>query len=262
MNRITCASVLVLVLVTGLRGEEPYEPPSREVFQHRLSRVTWIRSTNAGVFQNVSLRVHVDEGGSVVSAEVLEGEPEFHNEALALAKNWKYKPFVQGNRAVAAIFIDYVSLLPPEKPARRDAPFPEVHDWNTVKITLERTRCYGNCPAYRVEISGNGDAYFQGTYPIKQEHRTNVSRASLEKLLSVFRDAHYFGLAAQYRMSVTDNPTTTTSISIDGKTKSVMDYVGLHVGMPMDVITVEEAIDEIAGTKGWLAMPSGFAPWN
>jgi len=49
----------------------------------------------------------------------------------------------------------------------------------------------------------------------------------------------------------TDLPTYTTSISIDGKTKEVVDYAGQQVGMPETVSKLEETIDRLSGVERW-----------
>jgi len=131
-------------------------------------------------------------------------------------------------------------------------PFPEVRDWASVRITLRRTACLVGCPEYQVQIDGSGDALFTGTYPVQGERRRHVSREALEGLLEVFRKANYFSLDREYKVEATDWPTYITSVSIDGRAMSVTDYGGLQAGMPVSVQDVEDAIDDVAGTRDWL----------
>lgn len=253
---ITAVSALVLVGI-HVKGKHGTEPSRRQVFDHRLPRVDWIRTPGGGEFRGLVLRIAVDEHGAVTSAEVTEGPKEFREAALTLAKTWKYKPFQQAGKPQAAIFTDYISLLPPERPARMNVPFPAVHDWTTMRITLKRTRCYGGCPAYELQISGNGDVLFEGSFPGKLEQHGKLSRVELERLLDAFRTAHYYGLDREYIVNVTDLPAYITSISIDGQSMSVTDYGGLQVGMPTSVADLESAIDQIAGTSKWLHAEEG-----
>ena len=108
------------------------------------------------------------------------------------------------------------------------------------------------CPAYNLEITGDGSVSFKGIYPTDAEHHTTISGTALEGLLEVFRKANYFSLAPEYAADVTCLPAYITSISCDGQTMSVRDYCGIYVGMPMSVCNVENAIDEAAGTSRWL----------
>jgi Domain of unknown function (DUF6438) len=96
-----------------------------------------------------------------------------------------------------------------------------------VKTTLARSRCFGPCPAYEVEIDGDGSVLFTETYPVSAQHRASISRDTLERLLEIFQKADYFSLSRDYMFPVTDLPDYRTSISIDGKTMSVHDYGGL-----------------------------------
>ena len=72
------------------------------------------------------------------------------------------------------------------------------------------------------------------------------------KLVGTFRKVDYFSLAAGYASGVTDTPTYVTSISFDGVSKSVLDYVGREAGMPPGVSDVEVAIDRLLGAYRWV----------
>jgi uncharacterized protein DUF6438 len=134
------------------------------------------------------------------------------------------------------------------------AAFPEIHDWNTLRITLSRSGCYGRCPTYEVEIHGDGTVLYDGKFnvAVKGKHTAKISHASLAELVDFFRKANYFSLSDRYVSSVTDSPAYETSISFDGVSKSVLDYVGKSVGMPSTVSDVEAAIDRLSGACKWV----------
>jgi ankyrin repeat protein len=71
------------------------------------------------------------------------------------------------------------------------------------------------------------------------------------QMIEAFRAADYYSLKDRYAWAATDCPTYTTSISIDGKSKEISDYVGEKVGMPESVTKVEEAIDSFSGVERW-----------
>ena len=133
-------------------------------------------------------------------------------------------------------------------------PFPEIHDWNSLRITLSRSACYGRCPTYEIEIHGDGTVLYDGKANVATQgrHTGKISHASLVELVDVFRKADYFSLAERYMSGVTDNPTYVSSISFDGVSKSVLDYVGRSVGMPSTVSGVEAAIDRLSGAYKWI----------
>jgi len=135
-----------------------------------------------------------------------------------------------------------------------NAAFPEIHDWNTLRITLSRTGCYGKCPTYEVEIHGDGTVLYDGKFNVaaKGKYTAKISHASSVELVDFFRRANYFSLSDRYVSGVTDNPAYETSISFDGVSKSVLDYVGQSVGMPATVSDVEAAIDRLSGASKWV----------
>jgi hypothetical protein len=139
------------------------------------------------------------------------------------------------------------------EPSGVQIPFPEIHDWNSLRITLSRSGCYGTCPAYEIEIHGSGTVLYNGRAYVRTKGRrvTKISHESLAKLVDFYRRADYFSLADRYVYGVTDNPTYVSSISFDGLSKSVLDYVGQKVGMPSGVSDVETAIDRLSGASKW-----------
>lgn len=252
------STVLAVIVFVGA-GRAQVKPTRKDVLAHRLPRVDWIRTPTGSGFRGLFLRIGIDRQGHVTSAEVTEGPSEFRHAASKLAMTWRYKPFEQGGTPHAAMFTDFISILPLEKPARPGVTFPAIHDWASLKITLKRTSCFGDCPAYQVQILGSGDVHFQASLPTAMDQHGRVSRRELERLLTAFRTANYYGLEMQYRMNSSDLPTSITSISIDGKSMSVEDYGGLQVGMPTTVRDLESVIDEVAGTSKWL--PSSDISW-
>jgi len=137
-------------------------------------------------------------------------------------------------------------------------PFPEIHDWNSLRIALHRSGCYGKCPAYDLEIHGDGTVFYDGkaNVKIKGKRTGKISQASMSELVDVFRKAGYFSLADRYASGVTDYPTYVSSISFDGVSKSVLDYAGRSIGMPSTVTDVEAAIDRLAVAHKWVGRKS------
>jgi ankyrin repeat protein len=129
-----------------------------------------------------------------------------------------------------------------------------VKDLASAKITLKRTACFGTCPSYQVEVDGSGTVVFHGGdfVLVPGRHTAHVPEASVRDLLEAFKRANYFSAKDSYTAYVTDVPTYITSISIDGQSKKVIDYAGTEAGMPDSIHTLEEKIDEVAGTGRWL----------
>lgn len=137
-------------------------------------------------------------------------------------------------------------------------------------ITLERTRCFGTCPVYKLEISADGKVVFEGVEYVKTKGRveSGLTQEQLRQLISEFEKANYFSLGARYVAAEdgcptywTDNPSAFTSIRINGKSKSIAHYYGCQEKetkrgqgspFPRELTELERKIDVIAGTKRWV----------
>jgi ankyrin repeat protein len=202
----------------------------------------------------VHLDVIVHAAGNVDSAKAISGPAEFFSQAENLEAKRKFKPFSRDGIPVRASFSDWVSIVPLEKWADTNTPFPEIKDYSSLKMRLERTECYGACPAYSIEVKGDGSVDFIGKSNVLMigRHRGQIPKQAVDDLLAAFRQANYFSLRDSYVTRVTDNPTYRTSIEFDGLRKSVRDYVGVQAGMPDAARDLEEAIDRIADTEKWI----------
>ena len=155
--------------------------------------------------------------------------------------------------AMTIPFGNVLSAASDSKPPQQ-APFPAITDWKSLTITLERTLCFGACPDYRVQIGADGKVSYIGRafVAITGEHVDQVPMAAVRTLYEAFVAADFFAARDSYKAGITDNPTYTVSISFDGHTKTVVDYVGRSVGMPKEITTLEDAIDATAQTAKWV----------
>ncbi len=138
-------------------------------------------------------------------------------------------------------------------PPKQHVPIPNG-SLETVRITMERTQCYGTCPAYAVEIKGDGAATYDGRahVVVPGEHKFTVAADSVKCLLDAFRDADFWSLAPIYRANITDLPTTTLTLEIGGEKKTLEDYAGEMVGMPSKITVLEQMVDAVA-SRPWVA---------
>lgn len=123
-------------------------------------------------------------------------------------------------------------------------------DLSTLVITLERTSCFGNCPDYSVTLLGDGRVFYEGRnfVRVKGIRQGSVDTGQLQALVDDFEKAGFFGFNDEYTAQVSDLPTKTTSISIGGEYKKVINYYGA----PQILTQLEDKIDEVAGTRKWV----------
>lgn len=201
----------------------------------------------------VNLKIVVTPIGTVESVTPVSGSKEWYSEATALAMTWQYKPFERGGIPVYASFPSWVLIVPSERRPDQHTPFPEIKDWSSVRITLRRTGCFGTCPSYSLTIFGDGTILYKGDRYVRYcgEDRGHIPAVIVLQLVNAFRGADYFNLFDRYESNLTDFPTYITSIAFDDKAKSVVDYDGVHTGMPEVVDDLENSIDRLAGPTIW-----------
>jgi len=251
---IVIAALAATALAQG--GAAPVAFPERDINQHRVQPFREIHTASA-TRGNVTVRVVITPLGTVESAKAVDGPHEFFAEAEKLERARKFTPFQQNGAAVRATGQDSVMVLPMEQWGER-TPFPAVQNMATLRMTLSRSMCLGPCPAYTVEIRGDGTVQFEGLAHVSAmgKHSDRISRDAVAELLGAFRRADFFSLKDKYDARINDIPTFTVSIEFDGRKKSVYDCYGLSVGMPEAVADLEEAFDRLADTGKWLRGPA------
>jgi hypothetical protein len=134
-----------------------------------------------------------------------------------------------------------------------DAPSPSVPQ-GPVLITLERTVCFGFCPAYRVSIDQDGEVIYVGErfVNVRGEQRARIPREEVQRLVDRIHEIGFMNLQDAYRANISDVPTYTVSFSRSGVRKVVVDYGGLSAGMPQAVRDLQDEIDRVAGVARWV----------
>lgn len=130
-------------------------------------------------------------------------------------------------------------------------------------ISLERSVCFGACPAYTITIDANGNVTYDGKEFVAQSglRESTVSPAALEPLIAKIRDADFFQLEDDYgynnqdvcEVFATDHPTAIVTVRLNGNTKTVQHYHGCQGFEREDVLyEIEDMIDEISNSAQWI----------
>ena len=120
-------------------------------------------------------------------------------------------------------------------------------------ITLERTACFGTCPVYTLTMNVDGTVIYEGKDFVKTKGRVEntISQDKIEQLISEFERVDYFSLDDSYtERTITDTQTVITSITIDGKVKTIEHYCG-DFSAPKKLTELEDKIDEIVDSGQW-----------
>ncbi|MCA9688894.1 MAG: DUF6438 domain-containing protein [Nannocystaceae bacterium] len=127
----------------------------------------------------------------------------------------------------------------------------------TLFAALERSGCYGWCPAYRVLVFADGTLEYEGEHFVlhKGLHRGQVTPAQLAALREAFERAGYVALADRYvDFDYTDFPMVTTALRLPDRIKVVHHDLG-DTSAPAELLLLEEEIDAILEMERWIGTP-------
>ena len=123
-----------------------------------------------------------------------------------------------------------------------------------VIIRLNRTVCFGKCPAYLLTVKADGQVNFFGQdhTKTKGQAKDKISKEKVKQLLTEFKNAKFFELNDNYNSTncSKDNPTIRTTLFINKKVKKIEHDLGCDA--PQELTNLENQIDEIVGTEKWI----------
>ncbi len=114
-------------------------------------------------------------------------------------------------------------------------------------ISLTKTQCFGQCPAYDFELYADCTAKFNGkNFTEKMGFwESTVTKEQLNALISEFEKASFFTFEDRYYKEISDLPTTYIYYSNGSMEKKVMDYYGAPVELKNLELKVEELIEQL-----------------
>lgn len=117
------------------------------------------------------------------------------------------------------------------------------------EIALQRTGCYGACPAYQVTVRVDGVVeYWGGDFAPRQGRHSGQAGTSLSYLATLARELGLYEMKSYYSRPVSDNPTTFVSIVRNGKRTLIMDY---GAAGPLRLIAFQEMVDRVLERVEW-----------
>jgi len=249
--------------------QEPGEAATHLMGKQPMLRVPWQDLTlkDEDGFGGWRFRVTVDAQGRVAQAVLAAGPAEYRAQAETTVRGLRFRPFQRDGRAVTVQFEQWVTRRVEDYTGPADRSFPAAAGVKPqdVSIALQRTGCYGSCPAYRLELRGDGLVSYRGdAFVVAQgSYQWRVAPAVVAALVERFRQADYFRLKGAYIAGVTDLPSYITRLSLGTQQKVVVDYGGGDAvpdddagppgpAMPRSVTELEDAIDAAAGSASWV----------
>ena len=131
-----------------------------------------------------------------------------------------------------------------------------------LRITLERTVCFGDCVPYKLSINNEGRIIFEGYSNTKTKVKAEgtITQEQLKEIIAEFEKAKFFTLKDKYQDEedgctwlVTCHPSAIISIQINGEVKNIVHYLGCSAGNPTKILgELSSKIDKIVETKRWI----------
>lgn len=120
-----------------------------------------------------------------------------------------------------------------------------------VVISLQKTQCYGNCPAFKFEVYSDLSAKYSGIAHVEQlgDWSTTLTNEQHQHIMKEFEESDFFEFADRYYQEISDRPTTYVTYSDGDRVKKVMDYYGAPEKLKQLEAKVEKLITELEWKK-------------
>jgi hypothetical protein len=131
---------------------------------------------------------------------------------------------------------------------------------SAVRITLERSPCFGTCPVYSVTLDGSGAVLFEGRRFVADTGISTgrVPPARIDSLVAELNAGGYFDFADRYAAGepgceryATDLPSVITEVRAGGRSKRIEHDHGC-MEAPQALSALEGRIDSVAGVASWI----------
>jgi hypothetical protein len=132
-------------------------------------------------------------------------------------------------------------------------------------VVLERSRCFGNCPAYRLRIGRDGAVAQISRDPADTAgtKTDSIARSQVEWLVDEAERIGFYSLpkviaddSTLCPLRATDHPTATVTMYLEDSTHTVVDYQGCYTSHDrglapkvQELRRFEAEIDSIAGVR-------------
>ena len=118
------------------------------------------------------------------------------------------------------------------------------------EVALERTRCRGTCPAYKVVFNADGSFTYTGTYNVERmgQHTGQVEVGRLQQIFRYIDEIDFFSFDALYDSPYLDSATVRTTVAEGERRKTVQNYAN---SAPATLWALETLLDSLLETATW-----------
>lgn len=253
--------MMSFVLAAPAIADDCYDPdaqsPGYQEIQAMRSGpppVLWIDDESLNDWEDVQLNLALDAAGRLKCVRFEFGQERLRMQALALAGQWRFKPYLVDGKPVAVLFGQRVDVRWRNPRPSQRVTFPVVRDLATLRIRLETDPGYMGCIGTDIEIAGDGTLIFEAEYlragtltewgQVRETAR--LTPRDVQSLVERFRLADFFWLHDSYTGDKHHSPYGWISIAFDGYKKRIRYEDGRAAGMPSEVTALQEEIERLA----------------
>lgn len=162
-------------------------------------------------------------------------------------------PVSPGSRAgrIADLYHSQTNLI--ESPRKLvNAPIQTNH--GITEIGIERTRCFGTCPAYTLVIRSNGSMRYLGEAHVEKMGgwEATTDPYTFHRLANFIVDSGFAEMTNSYSSMVTDGDIAYTTFVQKGRRKCFLNYLS---NGPTKLWALEQLIDGVAARATWKPLP-------
>ncbi len=131
---------------------------------------------------------------------------------------------------------------------RTDVPKTPLATDSSLLIRMEKTGCYGTCPAYLLEISDVGKIQFKGYGHTRVDSASSqLTSEEIRDLRTLVSDKEFQALEKEYIANVSDLPFTHLTIPTEKGERRI----SCRGRMPDAFSTVSSFLSDMVESKGW-----------
>ena len=163
------------------------------------------------------------------------------------AANTEKQPNAVSNPEVKVIETTRSSESPSDQPSDVQQRLAEMSD--SVFASIERTPCYGRCPAFKAKLHKSGYATFEGRMNVDKMglHAARISKSDMGKIKAEAEKIGFYKFNDIYDSRVTDLPSMYIALNFDNEKK----LIKARHNYPDELREFGKFLDEIFNQQDW-----------
>jgi hypothetical protein len=120
----------------------------------------------------------------------------------------------------------------------------------TFFASINRGACYGSCPTYKMVIYSDGFVELEGFRAVELigSYTTTITKKEMDDFVKKANEIGFMDLEDKYDGMITDIPSTTTAIVINGVKKEVY----RRYNYPKRILHFETMFDDLMKNQDWI----------